>query len=78
MEKKWLKDPRTRSLQFTDRWIIGILKRSESPASVAAGIVAVEGGDALLQTSRVSHPALHLIKYRLALIRVVDCLILFK
>ena len=75
MEKKWLKDLRTRSLQFTDRWIIGILKRSESPTPA---IAAVEGGDALLQTSRVSHPALHLIKYRLALIRVVDCLILFK
>jgi hypothetical protein len=43
MEKKWLKDPRTRSLQFTDRWIIGILKRSESPASVATGIAVVEG-----------------------------------
>ena len=43
MEKKWLKDPRTRTLQFTDRWIIGILKRSESPASVAAGIAVVEG-----------------------------------
>jgi hypothetical protein len=43
MEKKWLKDPRTRSLQFTDRWITGILKRSESPASVATGIAVVEG-----------------------------------
>jgi len=43
MEQKWLKDQRTRSLQFTDRWITGILKRSESPASVATGIAVVEG-----------------------------------
>ena len=35
MEKKWLEDPRTRSLQFTDRWVTGILKRSESPTPAA-------------------------------------------
>jgi hypothetical protein len=43
MEQKWLKDPLTRSLQFTDRWITGILKRSETPTSVAPGSTVVEG-----------------------------------
>ena len=38
MEKKWLEDPRTRSLQFTDRWVTGILKRNESPTPAIAAV----------------------------------------
>ena len=41
MEKKWLKDTRTRNLKFTDRWITGMLKRNESSTPVATA--AVEG-----------------------------------
>jgi len=42
MEKKWLKDTRTRNLKFTYKWIKGMLKRNESSALVATATAAVE------------------------------------
>ena len=44
MEKKWLKDTRTRNLKFSYKWIKGMVTRNESPMPIASAAAAVVEG----------------------------------